>query len=87
MVVGGAFAVYIIQVIDPVCGKLFAINQYALESLRYTQCLPLMLFFCVFFFCVCLIYNKIIQKLLFPIMKPIGNRIEYLILKLIFNDK
>ena len=86
-VAGGAFVVYIIQVTNPVCGKLFTLNQYCLEQFSYIIYLLLMLLFCIVFFGVCLLYNEIMQKLLSPILVPIGNMLEKLILKLLHNDK
>jgi hypothetical protein len=75
-VAGGAFAVYIIQVPDPVCGKLFALDQYALSNFTYSTYLFLMLLFCVIFYIFCMIYNAIMQSILIPFTKPLGNYIE-----------
>lgn len=86
-VAGGAFAVYIIQVTNPVCSRLFVLDQYCLEQFSYTIYLPLMLLFCIALFCVCLVYNEIIQRLLSPILVPIGSRIEKLLFKFVYNDK
>ena len=86
-VAGGAFAVYIIQVTDPVCDKLFALDQYALEHFSYLVYFPLMLLFSIVFFSVCLVYNDIMQRLLSPVLRPIGKRIEILILNFVNYDK
>ena len=80
---GGAFAVYIIQVTNPVCSQLFKFDQYVLNQFSYPSYLLIMLLFCLFFFFACLIYNDIIYRILTPITAPIGNYIEKLLLKYI----
>lgn len=80
---GGAFAVYIIQVTNPVCSQLFKFDQYVLHQFSYPSYLLIMLLFCLFFFFACLIYNDIIYRILTPITTPIGNYIEKLLLKYI----
>lgn len=82
-VAGGAFAVYIIQVTNPVCGSLFTLDQYVLNQYPYTTYLIFMSLFSVVFFALCLVYNQVMQRILAPIVKPLGIQIEKLISKII----
>lgn len=79
----GAFAVYIIQVTNPVCGRLFELDIYVLEHYSYTIYLLFLLFFSIVFFAVCLAYNEVMQRILTPVIKPLGNYFEKQILKLL----
>lgn len=80
---GGAFAVYIIQVTNPVFENLFIFDQYVLGHFSYTTYLLLMLLFCILFFAVCIVYNEVMHRILIPLMKPLGNYIEKTLLKIV----
>ena len=82
-VAGGAFSVYIIQVTHPVFGRLVSLNQYVLGHFSYYAYLIFLLLFSIAFFSLCLIYNEIMQKLITPILKPLGNKIEVLLSKFV----
>lgn len=75
-VAGGAFAVYVIQVTNPVCAALFRLDKYAVETLDYHIYLPLMLAFSVVFFAACLLYNELTHRALNPLLDPIARYIE-----------
>ena len=75
-VAGGAFAVYIIQVTDPVSALLFKYDQLALSTLSYSAYLPLLFLFCVVFFAACLLYNAASHCILNPILNPIKGYIK-----------
>ena len=79
----GAFAVYIIQVTPPVFGQLVSLNQYVLGHFSYYAYLIFLLLFSIAFFSLCLIYNEIMQKLITPILKPLGNKMEVLLSKFV----
>ena len=81
-IAGGTFAVYIIQVTEPVAGWLFKYDQYALQHFDYMAYLLMMLLFCMVFFAVCRIYKELMHRILNPIVKPLGNYIENQFLKL-----
>ena len=70
-VAGGALAVYVIQVTNPVCDKLFDLDQWTLINFDYTSYLPLLLCFSLVFFIICLLYNEIAHRILGPLLKPI----------------
>ena len=82
-VAGGAFAVYIIQVTHPVFGQLVSLNQYVLGHFSYYAYLIFLLLFSIAFFSLCLVYNEIMQKLITPILKPLGNKMEVLLSKFV----
>lgn len=70
-IAAGAFAVYVIQVTNPVCRGLFKLDQYALSTLPYHAYLPIMLVFACFFFVICILYYEVSQRLLSPILNPL----------------
>lgn len=86
-VAGGAFAVYIIQVTNPVCGKLFAYDQYILSQFSYTFYLTSLILFSIVFFAICLVYNEVTQRILTPITNPLRIKVEKLIYKIVNHDR
>lgn len=82
-VAGGSFAVYIIQVTNPVCEKLFVLDQYILAHFSYTTYLIIILFLALFFGGICLLYNEVIQSITAHLVKPLRNHIEIIISKII----
>lgn len=82
-VAGGSLAVYVIQVTNPVCGKLFVLDQYILAHFSYTTYLIIMLFSALLFWSVCLLYNEAIQSIIIHLVKPLRNHIEVIISKFV----
>ncbi len=75
-IAGGALAVYVIQVTNPVCETLFTLDQYALESFEYIQYLFLLFGFTVIFFALCILYKEVMHFIFSPIFNPLGLFVE-----------
>ena len=73
---GGALAVYVIQVTNPICDMLFDIDKWAVDNLDYYIYLPLMLTFSLIFFVGCLSYNEVTHRILNPLFAPIERFID-----------
>ena len=75
-VAGGTLAVYIIQVTDPVYGLLVKLDYYFLENYSYLLYLLLcgLVIFLTFIFCV--VYQKICEKLVTPVLLKLPDCIK-----------
>lgn len=69
------FAVYIIQVTYPVFGLLCALDQKMLDNMFYGEYLLSSLGVMMIVFSVCILYDKVLWKLIGPLEKMISNRI------------
>lgn len=75
-VAGGTLSVYIIQVTDPVCGLLVKLDNYFLENYSYLLYLLLcgLVIFLTFIFSV--VYQKVCEKLLTPVLLKLPDCIK-----------
>lgn len=72
----GTFAVYVIQVTNPIMNALFKLDQYAVATYDYPVYLTLMFGFAIVFFAVCIVYKEIIHRILNPMFDPVKRCIE-----------
>lgn len=82
-IASSAFAVYLIQVTNPVGGFLFEFDKYVLSNFSYSTYIVIMFGFIWVFFFICIVYNKITLKILIPITNPLYKYLEGLISKTI----
>lgn len=75
-IASGSFAVYIVQIVDPIFLLLCDLDKSLLSNNPYILYLAKGLIFCVLFFLLCVIYDKLREFLSRGIVKRINNIYE-----------